>query len=332
MRFSFQSVLAKLADLAVAGVRRDNFEEPEKPHPPTSIRLRPRTKAFIDATAEAMGLSAQNVIGLMLDGVAETSLGTGRAKAQIIIDRFHLVFDRHQLDLPSTSELLAPYGITRSMLRDEDRLIDALSPEVIRFVSKLFHIGEEWLRGASDRAVNIETLERQWYKSVETIATRMLEYRINGLSPQLMIVRQTNAAFERALSEDSKKEEPVGAVLRLPRATSSGVAFQTFDVLQFERWNYWRCREQIKLLIMWADAAGFEVTGHELAPEEIQSILNGHDLPCSTLSRRTHVRWYPTDYASLRHKVTEEVGGWPSVLQEYKESAHLQALLSRAER
>lgn len=312
---------------------RQNFREPETQPPPTSIRLKARTRAFIDATAEEMGLSTQAVIGLILDGVAETSLSSARLKAQVILDRLHLLFDSHRIDLPGAAELLQAHGITMSVLRDDDRLLDGLSPAAIEYVCETFHVDEAWLRGARDWVVSAEGIERRWYKQPENVAHRMLAYNRAGARPQLMIVRRTNANFDQAREVDDQAHcEPIGAVLRLQRALPSGVEFQTFDVLEFERWNYWRCREQIKLLIAWADAAGFLVTGHELETAELEAVARGQVLPISILSRRTHVEWYPTDFASLTHEVDKEAGEWPAIRKQLEDSKQLQELLNEVRR
>jgi hypothetical protein len=290
---------------------------------PTSLRLKPETRHFLEAQARVLNTSLQGVIDTILDGVMEATTDDPAAKLRSIRERFFMLIDSHHLDLPTAVELMSDHGFTLSALASNERLLDLMTPQAIAHLADTFHVRRDWLTGSSDSSVRASS-EGRWYKSVPSVARKLVEYKHAGLRPELMFIRRRGADFDHAYEEDDKGEcpsEPVGIVLRLHRSTRSRKDFTTYQVWEFERWNYGPCRQDLKLLIAFCEQLRLPVVGHELHEEGIDQLLSGARLPVALLSRLGAISWHPDDYASFAFQVQRERGEWLSVAARYRKSA-----------
>jgi hypothetical protein len=158
---------------------------------------------------------------------------------------------------------------------------------------------------------------------VPDVAHRLIQFRKEGLAPCVMVIRRERADFERARREGNdteKMNEQVGVVVRLTRHTPSGQSFTVYEVWEFERWNYWRCREQLKLLFAFCDHMRIYIVGHELPNEKLESLSSGRHLPIHLLNRLGAVTWFPYNFASVFSEVLQEVDEWPGILSSYTNS------------
>ena len=289
---------------------------------PTSIRLKPATKHFLEAQATVLNTSVQGLIDLILDGVVEATTDDPTARLRSIRERFFMLMQAHGLDLPAAVELMSSHGFTLSALNNADRLLDLMTPRALEHLAETFHVRSDWLRGATDRAVSADSDER-WYKDVPGMARQLIAHAQAGRRPELMMIRRQRADFERAFKDnDAGKtpKEPVGVVLRLNRTTPTDTAYTTYQLWEFERWNYWRCREQIKMLIAFCEQFRIPIVGHELKEEVIDQLLSGRQLPVALLDRLGSVSWHPDDYASFAFEVRQESAEWTSVAKTYRDS------------
>ncbi|MDW5419286.1 hypothetical protein R6242_22190 [Iodobacter sp. CM08] len=183
---------------------------------------------------------------------------------------------------------------------------------------------------SSDSVIKLG-VDVRWYKNVYCMAQKLVQYHHDGLNPHVMFIRREHADFVKArIDDDAGKtdREPVGVIIKLSRCTDDNVKFYTYEVWDFERWNYWRCREQLKLLICFCDQANsiISYSGYELPDEEIKLITSYKSLPVIAVNTIHQVAWYPEDYASLRFKVDKEADDWILVEKEYLNSK-LQSLI-----
>lgn len=163
----------------------------------------------------------------------------------------------------------------------------------------------------------------RWYKNVPTFARQLVEHAKAGLRPEVMIIRRHRADFEKAFEDNDAGKAPpehVGVVLRLIRSTASGTTFTTYQLWEFERWNYWRCREQMKMLIAYCEQLRVSVVGHELDQVALDQLVACKKLPITLLDRLGAVTWHPEDYASFRFEVRQERKEWTHVASEYRKS------------
>lgn len=293
---------------------------------PTSIRLKPTTRAFLECQAESLNTSLQSVITMILDGVEEaTTHKVGRTLGSIR-DRFFYLFSAHGISLPQTAEILKEFGYTLSTLESPSRLLDLLNPETIRFLSRTFFVEPTWISGSGDRVVNVTNFS--WYKNTHAAIKRLLEYQANGLSPHVIFIRRSNSNFKAAREDDDRglaDKEPIGVSIRLTYKTADGGYYYLYDTWAFERWNYHNCRSEIKLFIAACtdicaitSYSRVSFSGHSLSEAEIESIVMGKSLPCVALNQLGPATWYPDDYADMHGEVTEEAKDWEWIKNVYE--------------
>lgn len=319
MKVSLEALLQQLVGRGTEIARQTPLRTDERS--PTSIRLKPATKHFIESQAQALNTSSQALISMILDGVAETTSDDTSGRLRTIRERFFYLMQSHGLDLPAVVDLMQAHGFTLSALGSTDRLLDLLTKAAIEDIARVFFIRPEWLSAAGERAVRADA-DARWYKEVPQMARRLIAYKREGLRPTVMIIRRERADFERARREadTDKVTEPVGVVVRLERATKGGTPFTTYQLWEFERWNYWRCRSQLKQLIAFCEQAKIYLIGYELPLQTIDALTEGFQLPTKLLGHLGSVSWHPDDYASFNFKVAKEADEWVNVAQEYRKS------------
>lgn len=290
---------------------------------PTSIRLKPETRHFLEMQAQVLNTSVQSLIDVILDGVVEATTDTSSARLRSIRERFFHLMDAHRLDLPAAVELMMSYGFTLSALNSVDRLLDLMTPDAINHLAETFHVRKSWLRGQSDATIRAEGYVR-WYKDIPATAQRLVTLIKAGNKPELMFIRRRGADFERAFKDNDSgnaRLEPVGVVMRMARETPSGTRFTTYEVWQFERWNYGPCRQQLKLLIAFCEQFRIFVVGHELPEDSIKKLVGGAQLPASLLDSLGAISWHPDDYAGFRFEINHERTEWLDLAEQYRKSS-----------
>lgn len=329
MKISLESLLQHLVNGGTKAAR-NSMPTIAAPAAPTSIRLKPTTKHFLDCQANALNTSTQSLISMILDGVAEDTLNSTSETLRLIRERFFRIFEAHQLDLPSIISVMDEHGFTLSTLDNPTQILDLLNQKSIQHLSQTFFVRPEWIRGSPNSGIGLST-NVGWYKHTHTAADKLLQYAKQGLNPHVMFIRREKADFAAAKEDNDNGltiREPIGVVIRLSRVTNDGVRFTVYDVWQFERWNYWRCREQIKLLITFCDQAHrlISYSGYELNDEDIKSLMSHSVMPIGIISTIHLATWFPDDYACLRDKVTKEIDEWPLIKEQYEKSNYDQKI------
>jgi hypothetical protein len=323
MPISFQSILSRLVAVGRESAKSSHIETAVIS--PTSIRLKPSTRLFIEKQAEALSTSHQSVVNMILDGVAETTMDPVSSTLGTIRDRFFHVFEAHGLDLPNIVSVMSPQGIKLSDLANNNRLLDLLNRKMMSFITETFFLRSDWLSGSSEYPINNERIEVRWHDNLQAVAWRVLGYHEQGLEPNVIFVRRKGAKFELAREKgDGTDREDIGVIIKLTRRTNDGLAFSVYDSWAFERWNYWRCREQMKHLIAFCDKAVglglLKLSGIELNDEKIAALSQSRILPVEALARRSGF-WFPEDYASVRVDVKFEADDWIVQRAEYEKRA-----------
>lgn len=301
------------------------------PSAPTSIRLKPTTKHFLDCQAGALNTSVQSLISIILDGVAETTLDKTSGTLRSIRERFFYLFQTHELDSLGIISVMKSHGFTLSSLENSAQFLDLIDQKSRQYLVETFFVRPEWISGESDSFIKLDSNVR-WYKRVYGAGEKLLGYAKQGLKPHVLFIRRKQADFAKAKADNDSgnlDREPIGVVVRLSRKTDDGVSFTVYEVWEFERWNYWRCREQIKLLITFCDQSHglISYSGYELAHEDIKALVSGSAMPAEVMGRIYHDTWFPDDYASLRSKVTKEIDEWKEIQATY-EKGHFERLIN----
>lgn len=340
MQLNFGQLVYNLFNLGVADLKRRPAEATEV-STPTSIRLSPKVRRFYEAQAEAMGgISFQAAITIALTGLAAISMAgppyddPGHA-LRTLRDRFFLIFKESKVDLVDIPSILHDFGFTLSALADPARLEDLLRPRLIDFIASEFGVNAEWMKGESG---TVAVSKLNWYKAITAAILRLSAIAKTGATVTVYFVRRAGADFPAALAsgDDHEDREPVGVVIRVDRKALDDVAYTTFEKWEFERWNYWRTRQQYKLLMTFCDQATrrhrFGCAGIELEPQVFDQLRDGKCLPATAMKHLSESRvWHPEDYASLRADpspwVTEEVDDFKkNVLPEYEKMNYDQYL------
>ncbi|MEQ0770904.1 hypothetical protein ABLT15_01265 [Paraburkholderia tropica] len=308
-------------------------DHPDEPASPTSIRLAPHVRRFYEAQAEALGgISFQAAITMALTGLAEASVAHDPYNdpahaARTIQERFFLLFQEHRIDLMEIPSILAQFGVTPSSLTQPERVLDLLRPPVIAYIAETMGVRADWLKGTSMYPTEVKF---NWYKYVSTAIRRLSSLVRAGNRVDVLFVRRAGADFAAALASNDEDDarEPVGIVLRIYRKTADQVAYTTYEKWAFERWNYWRCRQQLKLLMTFCDQAlsqhitGLHCAGLELDAEIFDQLDRDKCLPATALRAWRHgAIWHTEDYGSMRDKwVTSEADDFnTNVLPAYQD-------------
>lgn len=328
MKLSLESLLHRLVSQGNQIASQTQARTAERT--PTTIRLKPRTKHFLEAQAEALNTSVQSMIDLILDGVVEATTNEPNAQLRAIRERFFLLMQAHGLDQSAVAELMSPYGFTPSALDDADQVLDLLTPPALKHLADVFHVRGDWLRGTSDITVRCD-YDAGWFQNLPQTAHQLISHKRAGLKPELIFVRRQGADFERASRDNDvgpggvveARNEPIGVVLRLRRTLASGTSFSIYQPLEserFERWNNRRCREQIKMLIAFCERFRIHIYGIELKEDDLSHLATGKQLPVTLLGRIGTMSWHPSEYASFAFEVRREAAEWSSVAEAYRAS------------
>lgn len=318
--------LAELfSSLVGAGVRRarEQGDDPNMAGAATTIRLSAEARRFYEAQAEAFGgASLSAMVAMTLEGVMRATKGEmdtpsqrNRRAVDVLRDRFAYVYQAHGVALTTMVDLLKPHGFSLSALQDETQLSTLLTDAVIDETADRFHVNRGWLLGQGP----ITGEGERWYKAPGNLCVRIMELSRAGLRPEVICIRREGANFERAFAEgDNAPEEPIGLLIETPLVTATGKKFPTYEVWEFQRWNYQKCRLYYKAMILWLEKARIERLlewrGIELPRDIFRGLRWGELLAVEALkARKSGCAWHPDDYTdsperSMCSKESVELG------------------------
>lgn len=177
-----------------------------------SVRLRPETRRFFDASAERLGISRAALFGLLADGMIAEVRNDTADKAVTMYERFCLLMDAHELDVTTQARLLKPWGFLTSVLASRERTLDLLDVSLLQQLADLFCVNVDWLRGISSFPVRTDAASvsgiSRWITLADDI--RNLQETTDLTGPVEMIF-----CFSR--SADGEADRDVGLCLRYRR-------------------------------------------------------------------------------------------------------------------
>lgn len=133
-----------------------------------SVRLRPETRRFFDASAERLGVSRAALFGMLADGVIAELRNDTADKAVTLYERFCLLMDAHGLDVTEQARLLKPWGFLPGVLFSRERTLDLLDVSLLQQLADWFYVDVDWLRGRSAFPLRIPDGDRADNWSVVT--------------------------------------------------------------------------------------------------------------------------------------------------------------------
>lgn len=294
-----------------------------------NVAVRPETRAFLAAQAEALGSSLAAISGTILDSVAAAECEAVGYSRELLTSRFYLLLREHGLSLPAAAEVLRSRGITAGDMSDQKLLLEKLDAKTLEWLADHFYVRYDWLAGQSDWPLRPRS--GAWYKSQMAAARHLAELAGSGTHVELVIARRAgnvDYADPESKDENAANEHALHFVpfVRVRHQAGPLETYETFEVWESGRWNYWRCREHIKMVVYFAtkirSSRGGQVfvSGMSLPAEEFSALCNGSSLMPSIVRKHSSVSWHPDDFVEPWSAAAKDKAEWASILasEDYK--------------
>lgn len=298
-------------------------EEEDSRKEVTSIRLKPQTRAWLQSQSETLGISVSQMINIMVDGVVSIETEPRKNQIDTMYDRLMLLFEIHGIAPLEMSRMLSKYGITLSKIKSRDATLDCITPELLADVSAWFGINQSWLSATNDDVYPQRSLG--WYKNAEGMAVAIIERNILHGNLDIYVIKNDGVTFEQAEQQDDNAHYlGIGFLLKY-KVTVCGVSFTRFEFGEFQRWNYVRCREDLKLVFRFIDQlsemrGSIRLHGRTLEGNLYERIHAGRILSSQLETTLDRAAWWDP---------TESDGGVPSGYNKMKFKRFLDAYCAR---
>jgi len=256
---------------------------------PTTIRLEPNVKAFIERHAAGTGLSIQDFISMTLRAVMVASDSPKLSELDLVVSRFFDLFESYQVNTVDIPLFLPESRLKRADLEHRDRVLNVLDRDTIGHLAKTFMVNPTWLNGTSSQCVEHSQIGR-WYKAPANFARALLKFKYQDSVKRMSVTFVTNEHVNLdRLDEARREEDSIGSVDVTPVISLSvqvaGVEFEVFEIWERQRWNYINCRLGLKAMIMFCEKARVSVDGISLPQEKYRDFIAMTALPSSALTR-----------------------------------------------
>lgn len=295
---------------AVAAIPEDSATQP------TSIRIHPRTRAYYEAQAEALGApSASAMMAMVLEGVmrstrppdALASTEAVREGIDLVRERFLHLFWVHGFTPHMIADVLQDHGIGLAELMNDDKLLGLLSEKVMAEQADRFAVQLDWLNGK--RVSPVSTVYGEIGKNPAGMCrdlVRKLKKHDNQDELHIVFVRESGTSLQAAFDSDSNQGGDVGVVVRQTFKTPGGKPYHRYEAWKTLPWAYSETRLSLKVLILWLmrllDATHYRATfeGVEVESKVLDSICDCGGIPAEALERSGPYswlkRWDPREY------------------------------------
>lgn len=261
----------------------------------TTVRLRPETKAYLQSQSETLGVSLSQVINMILDGVVSMEMKPAADnKIKGIYDRIMSLFELHNINTVDMAKMLSGYGIKLSHLRNPDKFIDILSMDMIKEIADWFSINYKWVIGETNELYSPR--DNTWYKDSYGFSLLLLEKSFRHSDLKVSVVKANNVSFENAEKlEEQYSRLYVGFILSYT-STINGVSFTKYEVCEFQRWNYDKCRGYLKFIFYFLDSVRSKINcqGVSFNEEIVDGLMAGRLFP-STIKGMLSETWFIAD-------------------------------------
>ncbi len=261
----------------------------------TTVRLRPETKAYLQSQSETLGVSLSQVINMILDGVVSMEMKPAADnKIKGIYDRIMSLFELHNINTVDMAKMLSGYGIKLSHLRNPDKFIDILSMDMIKEIADWFSINYKWIIGETNELYSPR--DNTWYKDSYGFSLLLLEKSFRHSDLKVSVVKANNVSFENAEKlEEQYSRLYVGFILSYT-STVNGVSFTKYEVCEFQRWNYDKCRGYLRFIFYFLDSVRTKINcqGVSLKEEIVDGLMAGRLFP-STIKGMLSETWFIAD-------------------------------------
>ena len=123
----------------------------------TTIRLEADIRKFSEDNANKLGISIQSFISMLIKGVMLETTNSTQSECILMSERIIEIFKSHSIDLISIPKILNDYHITLPVLAEKHRILEFITPSLIKFLSDTFFASQHWIQAQSNiyaKAVN----------------------------------------------------------------------------------------------------------------------------------------------------------------------------------
>lgn len=258
----------------------------------TTVRLRPQTKAYLQSQSESLGVSLSQVINMVLDGVVSMEMKPAvDNKIKGIYDRIMSLFELHNINPVDMTKMLSGYGIKLSQVRNPDIFIDNLSMDMIKDIASWFSVDYKWIIGETETMYSPN--ENVWYKNAYNFSLTLLEKSFRLPEFKVSIVKNNYISFEDVERlGDQFKQLHIGFILSYEHQVN-GIKFTKYEVCEFQRWNYEKCRGYLRFIFYFLDSIGLKIKyqGVSFNEEIVDGLISGKLIP-STIKGIFSETWF----------------------------------------
>ncbi|TNL07491.1 hypothetical protein CYD30_18230 [Kosakonia cowanii] len=258
----------------------------------TTVRLRPETKTYLQSQSESLGVSLSQVINMILDGVVSMEMKPAADnKIRGIYDRLMSLFEFHNINTVDMAKMLSGYGIKLSQLRHPDKFIDNISMDMLKEIADWFSVDYKWITGETEWMYS--TREHTWYKDSYNFSLFLLEKSFRHPDLKVSVVKGSNVSFDNAEKLDEQLSRLyVGFILSYTHQIN-GVSFTKYEICEFQRWNYEKCRGYLRFIFYFLDAVRSKIKSHGVSFSEdiVDNLMVGRLFP-STIKGMLSETWF----------------------------------------
>jgi hypothetical protein len=241
-----------------------------------SVRFPPDVRNWISTQAEHLGVSVQDFISLTMKGVMVTTDSPKTDELDTMVMRFFLLFEAHGIATADILDFLPEHSISRSELRNNDKIINLLDKKVIDHLIGIFGINGDWLKVKSDYMYE----SKRFYKYLPAVLSEITRHKLKtGKSVDVLFLTKSGIGLKE-LSEIKKGEyentnyEHVYVVLKLKKVIN-GHNISTYQLWDNLPWDYWRSRHHAKALMYFCEKTQNYISAYSLNSEELATLTSG---------------------------------------------------------
>ncbi|HBC3593150.1 hypothetical protein P3602_24800 [Vibrio parahaemolyticus] len=292
-------------------------EQEDKSPNSVELMLDSDLKQWVENCSYQQNCSAVDFIQSTLASVKESETGNISVCLETVCSRFRYVFEVHKINPFDIPLLISSKEIPRSVLMDDEKLIDTLNDDVLAEVSECFNVDIKWLKGTGKEFQKHDG-QFKVYKNVGSLAAKLAKLKLNNERVELQFVIGTdepNTEYELSLGDSAKNETQIGVIFKRTKVIN-GKEIATYSVSGSDDWNYKKCRKHYKLLMMFCKKMDITYSGLSLSKDNFNKVFFG-ELPAILVAKFKKDTWYPTSYVSNDSEKNPDFEGYEQLKSIY---------------
>ncbi|WP_432459256.1 hypothetical protein [Agarivorans sp. QJM3NY_25] len=288
VKLSLFDILARLGGSAPIIVEPPPSDPNEK-RVTQSVRFPPDVRHWITTQADHLGVSVQDFISLTMKGVMVTTNSPQTDDFDTMVMRFFQLFKAHGVATADIPHFLPEGSISRSGLRDNNKIIDLLDDPVVEHICSIFGVQESWLKGKSDYPYR----SRRFYKNLTAILVEITRHKLKtGRKVDVLFLTESGVKLDELAqmakeSDGRDSDSYVHVILKLEKRVNGQdiITYQLWDSLP---WDYWRSRQHAKALIYFCDKTQNFTSAYSIEKDKLSDFVSGQKLLTNISSHGQH--------------------------------------------